>query len=80
MRGRIIPISRKDFDSGLEPTTKRILEFLESHDDQAFTSMEIGTKLQIAEIYDMMNYLFLEAKIVRRNKIAGTFYYSAKQQ
>lgn len=76
-----MPISRKDFESGLDSRTKRIVEFLESYSDQAFTAKEIGTKLQIEspEIYDLVNYLHLDAKIIQRNQIAEIYYYSVKE-
>ena len=76
--GKLLPISRKDFESGLDARTKKVLDFLKSRPNEAFTSSEIAERLQMEQnlVIDLVNYL-VHLEAVERTVIAGTYYYAS---
>ena len=78
-----MPISRKDFESGMTPKAKKVVDFLESRPDEAFTHKEIAenTSIDVGEVVDLLNYLYIDADAIDRIKVGRgstrKFYYAS---
>ena len=77
-----MPISRKDFEEGLDDTGKSVLAFLKRNSDEAFTSEEIAGKLGLDHniVIRSLNDLYLNAEAIDRVRISGIYYYASLKE
>ncbi len=77
-----MPISRKDFEKGLDTDAGKIVDFLDSRLDDAFTSLEIAQELGMehGKVVEYLNYLYRKADAIDRTRIADTFYYASLKE
>ena len=77
-----MPIPRKDFEKGLDEETKKVVDFLKSRPNEAFTSAEIAINLGMdrSEILPIVNYLYLNIKAIDRTQIAEIYYYASPKK
>lgn len=77
-----MPIPRKDFEKGVDSSTKKVYDLLGSRPDEAFTSTEIARemRLDIETVVEILNYLAVDRELISRRKIVETYYYSSKKE
>jgi transcription initiation factor IIE alpha subunit len=71
-----MPISKDDFEHGLDEEVKKVLNFLSENEEKAFTSKEISdaTKIEWNKIRQVLGYLN-EMKRVKSKDIGAYRYY-----
>lgn len=71
-----MPISRSQFDKAIDRLSEKVLEFLNSHPDEAFEIGELaqsvgGRQLEVQAVLDELK----QEKVAKRKCIKGKSYY-----
>lgn len=70
-----MPISRKDFELGLDETTSKFFKTFADNPNKAFTVKELVEKWNIEPFYVIFVLIYFQRRGLIKSKFIGTEYY-----